>query len=96
MDRAVNITGGGDEVSRFLDEWFADSPYITAHTSGSTGVPKEIKLRKTDMEASARATCSFFNITHDSALYLPLSVAYIAGKMMVVRALLSGAALHIE
>lgn len=80
----------------FLNEWFDDSLYITAHTSGSTGSPKAIKLLKSDMLLSAKATCEFFNITSDSNLVLPLSPNYIAGKMMIVRAIYAGAKLWIE
>ena len=39
------------------------------------------------MTASAEATNRFFGITEKSVVALPLSVDYIAGKMMVVRAL---------
>lgn len=74
-------------VDSFLDEWHRDLPYITAHTSGSTGTPKEIRLLKTDMLASARSTNHRFDITSDSILFSPLSASYIAGKMMIVRAL---------
>lgn len=73
-------------VADFIREWNDNRPYVIAHTSGSTGTPKEIRLPKRDMLASARATNDFFNITASSTLALPLSVDYIAGKMMVVRA----------
>ena len=73
-------------VEEFMREWQSDSPYIVAHTSGSTGAPKEIRLLKEDMRASARATNQRFAIDHNSVLACPLSVDYIAGKMMHVRA----------
>lgn len=81
------------EVSAFLKEWFDDRDYVLGHTSGSTGTPKEIRLKKEDMRASARLTNEFFGIGADSRLLLCLSVNYIAGKMMVVRALEAGAEL---
>lgn len=71
----------------FIKEWESDFDYITAHTSGSTGRPKEIHLLKSDMRASARATNSFFSIDNKSVIASPLSVDYIAGKMMCVRSL---------
>lgn len=74
----------------FLKEWESDSDYILAHTSGSTGKPKEIRLLKEDMRQSARATNRFFGIGPDSLLVSPLSAGYIAGKMMIVRALEAG------
>lgn len=83
-------------LTDFHRQWRSQSRCIVAHTSGSTGVPKAIHLRKSDMELSARATCERFGIDAGSTLYLPLSLSYIAGKMMVVRAMVSGARLIIE
>ena len=74
-------------VSDFLKEWADDEPYIIAHTSGSTGTPKEIRLLKSDMRISARATNAFFGLGPKFKAACPLSVDYIAGKMMAVRAL---------
>ena len=85
-----------ERCGQFLKEWRDTQPYITAHTSGSTGAPKEIRLLKADMRASARATNEFFGITQDSTLLLPLSADYIAGKMQVVRALEAGCSLIAE
>lgn len=73
-------------IDEFRSEWYSDSPYVIAHTSGSTGVPKEIRLLKSDMSQSARATNLRFGIGPDSVLAIPLSMDYIAGKMMAVRA----------
>lgn len=80
-------------VSDFLEQWRDGSDYIVAHTSGSTGKPKEIRLLKSDMKQSARATCRFFGIGPGSVIAAPLSADYIAGKMMAVRAEISGATL---
>ena len=77
-------------VEDFINEWRDASDYIVAHTSGSTGQPKEIRLLKSDMAASAKATNAFFGIDSRSVIGLPLSVDYIAGKMAVVRSLLAG------
>ena len=86
-----------DELTiNFVNEWFNEQKYVIAHTSGSTGKPKEIKLLKSDMIASAVATCNFFDINRDSNLVLPLSANYIAGKMMIIRSIVSGATLWIE
>lgn len=85
-----------DVTLDFLQEWNNDNDYIIAHTSGSTGKPKEIKLQKSDMMNSASATCQFFGINEKSTLVLPLSPNYIAGKMMIVRTIVSQATLWIE
>lgn len=85
-----------NEVEKFLQQWNDSTDYIEAYTSGSTGNPQQISLPKSDMIASAKATCDYFNLNSDSLLHLPLSIDYIAGKMMVVRALLANATLYME
>jgi O-succinylbenzoic acid--CoA ligase len=79
--------------SEFYSQWQSELEYIIAHTSGSTGIPKEIRLQKCDMIASALATNKFFKINESDTLVCPLSLDYIAAKMMVVRALESNAKL---
>lgn len=93
----TNIKGyHSDVLEQFIKQWNDASDIITAHTSGSTGTPKQIQLLKSDLVSSAKATCRFFNIGEGSCLVNPLSIDYIAGKMMVVRALISGAILWNE
>ncbi|MGX7666632.1 AMP-binding protein [Flavobacterium pedocola] len=76
--------------ARFLTEWFDDKDFIELTTSGTTGIPKLIRLKKEAMVNSALATTKFFDLrTGCSALHC-MSTQYVAGKMMLVRALLSG------
>ena len=71
------IAGGAEahspaywDLYLFLNEWFNGSPVITVHTSGSTGIPKELMVRKDQMMQSARLTCEFLNLKKgESALY---------------------------
>lgn len=84
------------QLEQFLHEWESDSQWIEAHTSGSTGAPKPIRLLKSDMLQSAHNTCRFFNLDSHSVLALPLSVDYIAGKMMIVRAIAADCTLYVE
>lgn len=86
---AFEIINPDSAASEFHAEWNSGSPTLTAHTSGSTGAPKEIRLPRADMLFSALATNNFFGINHLSILVSPLSASYIAGKMMIVRALLA-------
>ena len=77
-------------MTGFLQEWHNAEPFVVAHTSGSTGAPKSIRLLKSDMRASATATNRFFGIHSGSVLAIPLSADYIAGKMMAVRTDVAG------
>ncbi len=78
------------EIGKFLQEWFNDTNFIEVTTSGSTGIPKPIKLYKTAMLNSAKATGLFFNLQPKNKALLNLPCQYIAGKMMLVRALVLG------
>lgn len=75
------------DLASFLQEWFSPAPTITLHTSGSTGAPKSMQATKVAMRASAEATCRFFGLQAGHTALLCLPLRYIAGKMMVVRAI---------
>jgi O-succinylbenzoic acid--CoA ligase len=71
----------------FIRFWMDDSQTeLAVQTSGSTGVPKQIRLSKEQMIASAEATGKFFGLQKNDAALLCLPTDYIGGKMMVVRA----------
>ena len=74
-------------LEEFLSEWNNDSPFIEVKTSGSTGEPKRMLVEKRRMLASARITCDFLGLRPGDTALLCMSLDYIAGKMMVVRAL---------
>lgn len=78
------------DLGCFLGQWIDDSPLIELHTSGSTGERKTIMMPKKAMIASARRTLKFFDLKPNDKALLCLSTGYIAGKMMVVRAILGG------
>ncbi|WP_071146194.1 AMP-binding protein [Bacteroides ihuae] len=78
------------ELYLFLEDWFNPSPYITVQTSGSTGTPKQLTVLKKQMIQSARLTCDFLHLKPGDAALLCMPLQYIAGKMMVVRALVAG------
>lgn len=78
----------------FIQHWFDESEYIQAQTSGSTGTPKPILLPKSAMKLSAQLTGEFFNLQQNESALLCLPVNFIAGKMMVVRAIELGLKLH--
>lgn len=75
------------EYRAFLTEWQNESPTITVHTSGSTGTPQPIVVEKSRMTASARLTLDYLGIPAGTTALLCMPLRYIAGKMMVVRAL---------
>lgn len=82
------------QLYTFLREWFDNSPTIGVQTSGSTGTPKTMQVLKTQMLNSAGMTCRFFGLKENDTILLCLPLEYIAGKMVVVRALYAGLDLY--
>lgn len=76
-----------NSIYLFLVNWFDESDVIVTHTSGSTGTPKEIRLTKTAMRNSAHMTNAFFGLDGTKTALLCMPASYIAGKMMLVRAM---------
>ncbi len=76
-------------IKLFLKEWFNENDFIEVKTSGSTGTPKKIQLKKLHMVNSACNTIEFFNINAHDNLLLCLPVSFIAGKMMLLRAMVA-------
>ena len=77
-------------IGDFLMDWIRPNEIITLKTSGSTGNPKLIHYHKQAMVNSALATGDHFGVAiGDKALHC-LNADFIAGKMMLVRAMILG------
>ncbi|WP_349523675.1 AMP-binding protein [Muricauda sp. NFXS6] len=81
-------------IGRFLSDWVSDAPTLAVQTSGSTGEPKTILLKKEQMINSAKATGEYFDLKPKQKALLCLPSTGIAGKMMLVRAMVLG--LHLD
>lgn len=78
------------DINDFFIEWVNEKKYVLVNTSGSTGKPKQIKLPKQTMVNSAIATGVFFDLKPGNKIVNCLPMHYIAGKMMLVRAMVLG------
>ncbi len=80
---------------RFCRQWLAGRESFVVPTSGSTGEPKTIILKREQMRASARLTGRALGLrTGDKALVC-LSTEHVAGMMMLVRGFELGLALTV-
>lgn len=77
-------------LEEFISQWQSPSPTLLVHTSGSTGKPKPMLVEKRRMVASARITCQFLGLKRGDTALLCMPLDYIAGKMVVVRAIVWG------
>jgi O-succinylbenzoic acid--CoA ligase len=76
-----------DAIFEFLLIWFSAEPWVELQTSGSTGKPKKIKAEKKFLTASAKSTITALNLKPNNTAILALPVKFIAGKMMLIRAI---------
>lgn len=78
------------ELFRFILDFFDSDKALIQRTSGTTGNPKTFLLNRDSMIQSAQMTIDRFKLQAGDTALLNLPVRYIAGKMMLVRALLGG------
>lgn len=90
--RDASEAGGSffKDAEAFIAEFLNDSATVLVHTSGSTGKPKPFQAEKARMAASARMTCGYLGLTPGMTNLLAMPLAYIAGKMVVVRSIVCG------
>jgi O-succinylbenzoic acid--CoA ligase len=74
----------------FMAQWLDDNESIEVQTSGSSGQPTKWKVQKSAMLASATLTVNYFNCKSGTTAFLSLPGNFIAGKMMLVRAMAFG------
>jgi O-succinylbenzoic acid--CoA ligase len=74
----------------FILDWFDARSYVLIKTSGTTGIAKKIRIDKQAMVDSAIATGDFFDLAPGNKALHCLPIDYIAGKLMLVRALILG------
>ncbi|WP_460502573.1 AMP-binding protein, partial [Hymenobacter agri] len=84
---AVPLNGYEAKVLDFVRQWLNGTQEFTLHTSGSTGTPSAIVLRRRQFEASARRTADFFDLGPGDRALVCLNCEYIGGMMMLVRGL---------
>ncbi len=84
------------KVIDFLKDWFNEEKEIKVKTSGTTGKPKEISFSKEQFVESAKRTIAFLGLRKGEKALLPLSTDYIAGKLMVLRAIVGELDLYVK
>lgn len=77
-------------VGDFLIDWFDEKDYINMYSSGTTGNPKLITVKKQAMVNSALATGEFFGLEAGQKVLHCLPARYVAGKMMFIRGFILG------
>jgi O-succinylbenzoic acid--CoA ligase len=71
----------------FIKEWLSGTASFSFQTSGSTGSPKPFTFTRQQMQLSAARTIKALGLQPGDKALVCLNTQYIAGKMMLVRAL---------
>lgn len=83
----TELNGYEAKVLDFVRQWLNGTLEFGLHTSGSTGQPQPIFLKRHQLEASARRTGDYFDLGPGDRLLVCLNCEYIGGQMMLVRGL---------
>lgn len=84
---AASFSDFETETFSFIKKWLSGDQNFILKTSGSTGTPKEILITRQQLNTSAIRTLHKLNLTEKNTALVCLDTRYIAGKMMLVRAL---------
>lgn len=82
-----NLPEFAKEAFNFCHDWLQGKDSFILQTSGSTGIPKSIHVNRSQMIASATGTQSYFGVQENTNMLCCMNTSYIAGKMMLVRAM---------
>jgi len=75
------------KILTFIEFWFDHKENIIVHTSGTTGIAKHTSILKSEILESTRITQAYFKYRNGDTALLCLPVDFIAGKIMICRAI---------
>lgn len=78
------------KAAKFCVEWLNGKTSFEITTSGSTGPPKKITIKRESMIASSGATAKALDLQEGMTSLVCLDTGFIAGMMMLVRSMTTG------
>jgi O-succinylbenzoic acid--CoA ligase len=86
-DPAASLNGYEARVLEMVRQWLTGAQEFGQRTSGSTGEPQLIVLKRRQLAASAARTGDYFDLGPGDRALVCLNCEFIGGKMMLVRGL---------
>ena len=87
MSQQSNSEDWQIEIFDFLGDWFSDKSEFEIKTSATTGPPKIELFPRESFITSAQITINFFGLNKGNTLLMCLPIQFVAGKMMLIRAI---------
>ncbi|MDF7812281.1 AMP-binding protein [Hymenobacter sp. YC55] len=81
----VDLNGYEAKVLDFCRQWLNGTQDVALHTSGSTGQPQPVLMKRQQLEASARRTGDYFDLGPGDRMLVCLNCEFVGGMMMLVR-----------
>jgi O-succinylbenzoic acid--CoA ligase len=79
------LNGYEAKVLDFCRQWLNGTQDVALHTSGSTGQPQPVLMKRHQLEASARRTGDYFDLGPGDRMLVCLNCEFVGGMMMLVR-----------
>lgn len=89
LDNFIPQSEFEEKVLLFCQDWRNNKQDFEFFTSGSTGTPKPLKIQREQMINSAQQTIDWLGLEKGNNAFLGLYPNYIAGAMVLVRALIA-------
>jgi O-succinylbenzoic acid--CoA ligase len=83
----TDVNGYEAKILDFCRQWLNGTLEFGLRTSGSTGTPQLIQMRRRQFEASARRTCEYLGLGPGDRELVCLNCEFVGGLMMLVRGL---------
>ncbi len=85
-----------EQTFELAQQWLNGNTEFTFFTSGSTGIPKPIVLKRTQLEASGKATIQTLALQPSEHILLCMNTQFIGGAMLLIRGLILGATITLQ
>jgi O-succinylbenzoic acid--CoA ligase len=95
VDELQDLSPYEGHTLHFCQQWLQGQSHFSINTSGSTGEPKTVTLKRSQMIASAHLTGRSLRLKSGDSALVCLSTEHIAGMMMLVRGLELGLSLTV-
>jgi len=95
LESSANESDYYQDALLFLRKWIGENELFTIKTSGTTGSIKNIEFTKDSLIRSAEITLNTFSLVKGDTVLNSLPFSFVAGRMMLVRAIVGRLKLHL-
>lgn len=95
IEELYELDSSYEPIVRFVRNWLSGDDTFQFRTSGSTGAPGMVEIKRSQIQASVNATASFLKLQKSDQILLCLAPNYVASIMMAARGLILDLDVHV-